>query len=101
MRRHRLHRLTLLTQGVALVGLGLAEGACHKDPPPLQPDEPHINAPPDPTVSAPTPPPSVPVHVNAPAPTTPPSAAPLASGAPSAAATGPKPPKHTNSPPQK
>jgi hypothetical protein len=40
MRAHRLRRLRLLTQGVALLGLGGAEAACH-DPP----DTIHINAP--------------------------------------------------------
>jgi len=32
MRSHRLNRLALLTQGVALIGLGAADLACSKEP---------------------------------------------------------------------
>lgn len=90
MRSHRLSRLAVLTQGVALVGFGLAELACSKEPNVNGPvkEGPHINAPPDkpmPSSSAPEPP-----HVNAPIAqgTSAPSAsaaAPSASTAPSAA----------------
>lgn len=96
MHDHRFKRLARLTQGVALLGLGVTAG-CHKDPPPLQPDDPHINAPPDPpaSASAPTPPKVEDIHVNSPP--TPPSAAPSASApvAPSASVARPK---HTNAP---
>jgi len=89
MRSHRLSRLAVLTQGVALVGFGLAEIACSKEPNVNGPvkEGPHINAPPDkptPSSSAPEAP-----HVNAPiaqgtsAPSA--SAAPSALAAPSAA----------------
>ncbi len=45
MRSHRLNRLALLTQGVALIGLGAADMACSKEPV----SEPiHINSPPQP-----------------------------------------------------
>lgn len=64
MRSHRLNRLALLTQGVALIGLGAGNAACSKEPvndpisvnsPPQTPEPPawdaaaiHINAPPIP-----------------------------------------------------
>lgn len=90
MRSHRLSRLALLTQGVALVGLGLSELACSKDPPPVTSgsEPPHMNAPPEsppppkhvnapetppPDASTPLPPsPATPHHVNAPKPPDPP-----------------------------
>jgi hypothetical protein len=49
MREHRLGRLASLTQGAALVGLGLVQTGCGKDgAPPTEP--PHVNAPPQPTM---------------------------------------------------
>jgi len=58
MRSKRLERLAQLTRGAALVGLGITEAGCAKEP--MEPI--HINAPPDPqptsapiaTTSAPT-----------------------------------------------
>jgi hypothetical protein len=109
MRAHRLQRLKLLTQGVALLGIGGQPG-CHDQPP----DTVHINAPfvvYDAGATS-----AEPVHVNAP-PMVPPdagSAAPTASnsGAPDPApsvkppflvphmnATA-TPPKHVNGPPK-
>jgi hypothetical protein len=46
MRHHRLDRLARLTQGAALVGMGLFDVACNKEP--VKPEEPHINSPPQP-----------------------------------------------------
>jgi hypothetical protein len=55
MRNHRLHRLALLTQGVALVGLGMSQLACGKDGAP--PGEPiHVNSPAPTPPTPPTPP---------------------------------------------
>ena len=86
MRSHRLNRLTLLTQGIALIGFGMSELACGNASPPIvngpAPEAPHVNAPPAPTE---------PAHVNAP-PTTAPS------GSASATPLSPKPPTHTNAP---
>ena len=56
MRTPRLHRLTLLTNGVALLGFGISDLACHKDPP-QPPEVIHINAPPIPVPSGATDPP--------------------------------------------
>jgi hypothetical protein len=55
MRHHRLDRLARLTQGAALVGVGLFDVACNKEP--VKPEEPHINATamPMPSESAPLP----------------------------------------------
>ncbi len=56
MRHHRLSRLTLLTQGLALIGLGVGESACHKEPMvngPAPDTDLHINAPPMMDASAP------------------------------------------------
>ena len=78
MRRHRLDRLSKLTQGAALVSLG-ALAACNSNG-----DTKHVNAP--------APQPSEPIHVNAP-PTAMPSASVVASGAPIA------PPPTINAPP--
>ena len=94
MRNHRLNRLALLTQGIALVGFGISTTLACGDPPhvnsapPQSPEPPHVNAPPspgpvaspsaadagaaDPTPPA-TPPPTSPIHVNSP-PKKPPSA---------------------------
>lgn len=103
MHDHRFKRLARLTQGVALLGLGVTAG-CHKDPPPMQPDEPHINSPPEPPASAtappsattPTPPKVEDMHINSP----PTSSGPAAPSASPSAST-PR-PKHTNAPaPQK
>lgn len=53
MRNHRLGRLALLTQGVALVGLGMTQLACGKDAsPPVEPV--HVNSPPLPEADAST-----------------------------------------------
>lgn len=60
MRNHRLGRLALLTQGAALVGLGMTQLACRKDAtPPAEPV--HVNSPPlsPASASAATPPPPV------------------------------------------
>ena len=66
MRNRRLGRLALLTQGAALVGLGMTQLACRKDAtPPAEPV--HVNSPPLPplpplppaSASAATPPPPV------------------------------------------
>jgi len=48
MRNHRLDRLARLTQGAALVGLGMTQLACSKDgtSPPAEPV--HVNSPPMP-----------------------------------------------------
>lgn len=56
MRPHRLSRLTLLTQGIALVGFGVNETACHKDVTYVNGPDPdiHINAPPAPMDAAPS-----------------------------------------------
>jgi hypothetical protein len=85
MRSHRLNRLTLLTQGIALVGFGMSELACGNKPTVNgpAPEEPHINAPPTPE----------PAHVNAM-----PTPGPSASGSGSATPSAPKPPIHTNAP---
>ena len=66
MRAHRLNRLALLTRGIAVVGLGLADLACGKSAP--APEEPHINSPPEPSpLNAADPAPTVPFHtINAP-----------------------------------
>lgn len=51
MRSHRLSRLTKLTQGAALVSVGLGFGTACKDPPHTNasdPGKPHVNAPPTP-----------------------------------------------------
>ena len=96
MRSHRLNRLALLTQGAALVGLGLSALACG--------DPPHVNAPPKEPVVAPEPAAPKPEHMNAPPPSG--SASPVASGSSSAAVnvlppgTPPKAPMHVNSPPK-
>jgi len=85
MRSHRLNRLALLTQGVALVGLGISALACG--------DPPRVNAPP-----------SEPPQVNSP-PKEPPvaSASATPSASSSAVTKGPPPtaPMHVNSPPMK
>ena len=83
MRSHRLNRLTLLTQGIALIGFGMSELACGEKPTMNgpAPESPHVNAPPSPE----------PPHVNAP-----PSPGP--SGSASATPPSPKPPPHTNAP---
>jgi hypothetical protein len=96
---HRLSRLTLLTQGAALVGLGLSHLACGNDPPVASPTNPvneptHVNAPAPPAseaASAPTPPP--PHTMNAPA-----DVGPTDAGAPPPGP--PKTPLHVNSPPK-
>ena len=59
MRAHRLRRLQLLTQGVALLGMGVAETACQSPP-----DSIHINAPYVPPDAGQ--PPVEPPHLNAP-----------------------------------
>jgi hypothetical protein len=49
MRPHRLDRLARLTQGIALVGLGISEAACGGEPrvnAPHPDEQPHVNAPP-------------------------------------------------------
>jgi hypothetical protein len=53
MRSHRLNRLALLTQGVALIGVGAADVACSKEPvaEPI-----HINATAEPQLDASRPP---------------------------------------------
>ena len=43
MPSRRLQRLAALTQGLALVGLGVSASACNNDPP-------HVNSPPQPPV---------------------------------------------------
>ena len=118
MRAHRLKRLQLLTQGVALLGLGGVEAACHNEPP----DTVHINAPYTPPDAGAQAEPTVePPHVNAPyiapdasAATAPTASAQLAtsataSAAPSGAppfivphmnATATPPPKTVNAPPK-
>ena len=105
MGNHRLRRLAQLTQGAALIGLGLSTSACEKDPQVNAPykEKPHINAPPDPqpsasvASSASAPEPVDPPHVNSPAPKEP---KPAPSVSPSASGKLPQPalPKHTNSP---
>lgn len=128
MRSHRLDRLARLTQGVALVGLGISGVACGGEPrvnSPHKDEQPHINAPPEglggiPGASdaggAATPAPSAaPVAstdpakaptVNAPPPSASGSAAPSAApgGPPKApllnSPNTPKPPTHTNSAPK-
>jgi hypothetical protein len=52
MRFHRLTRLARLTQGAALVGVGLVDSGCQKDPPP---EPPHINSTATPTTTPPAP----------------------------------------------
>lgn len=50
MRSHRLDRLARLTQGIALVGLGISEAACGGEPrvnSPRRDEQPHINGPRD------------------------------------------------------
>jgi hypothetical protein len=99
MRRHRLDRLTRLTQGAALVGFGTLAAACNDTPK---------------SVNSPEPQPTEPIHVNATAePTASATPTPSASAAPSAAPSAwwgkptinapPKPPPsmlpHMNSPP--
>ncbi|HSO40101.1 MAG TPA: hypothetical protein VLT33_46555 [Labilithrix sp.] len=75
MRAHRLGRLTSLTQGAALVGLGLVQAACGKDAaPPAEPI--HINSPPQPAPDA-----AAPVAVVEPAPSASASSASSASSA--------------------
>jgi hypothetical protein len=104
MRSHRLSRLTLLTQGIALIGFGMSELACAKDQPNVNgpnPEPLHINAPPTPTASdsAVVPTPDNMPHMNATA--TPPASA---SAAPSSSTTAPpvpSPPRHTNAPSRK
>ena len=105
MRSHRLNRLALLTQGAALVGLGLSQLACGKDAAP--PNEPiHVNA----TATsasasasaAPAPSEGTPKRVNAPPPDTSPSASASASAKPSpSAGLPPRSPVIMNSPAQK
>jgi hypothetical protein len=101
MRPHRLDRLTRLTQGAALVGLGALAAACNDTPktvnsPEPQPTEPiHVNATAEPTPSATaTPPPSASAA---------PSAAPSASWGKPTINAPPKPPPsmmpHMNAPP--
>jgi len=100
MRRHRLDRLSRLTQGAALVGLGTLAAACDNSPkyvnstPPTEPI--HVNATAEPTASDSA---SAPVAVAPP---------PSASAAPSASSSGriiinappPSVPPHVNSPPK-
>ena len=101
MRSHRLSRLTLLTQGIALIGFGMSELACAKEQPTVNgpsPEPHHINAPPDPPASASAVPPGSELpHMNATA--TPP---PSGSAAPSSSTTTTPPPvkpmPHTNAP---
>jgi hypothetical protein len=98
MRSHRLDRLALLTQGIALIGFGLADVACGKDGAPAS-DPPHLNAPPAPASATPSAPaaPVEPPHVNAPpapAPSASSSATPSASSAtPSASSSAAPSPK--------
>ena len=107
MKNHRLSRLTLLTQGIALIGFGMSELACAKEQPnvngPKPDDQLHINAPPQPTASdsAVVPTGDNMPHMNATA--TPPSsasAAPSTSGSTTAPPKPPMPP-HTNAPNRK
>ena len=80
MRNHRLGRLALLTQGAALVGLGMTQLACGKDAtPPVEPL--HVNSPPIPQAEVDAAPP-----------------APSAQAAPSAG-TPPEAPHTPNAPP--
>jgi hypothetical protein len=89
MRDHRLNRLALLTQGVALVGLGISQLGCGKDAAP--PNElPHINAPPQPVSTDAAPPVAPPT----------PSAS-AASSAGNAAFAIPPSPIRVNAPPKK
>jgi hypothetical protein len=108
MLRHRLTRLSQLTQGAALVGLGLGltNLACSGPPPHVNsgpdtsatpsaaPAEPkHVNAPAaDPPATPPSAPPDPPAHVNSPSPST---------DSPPIGKVDPKPPTHTNAPPTK
>jgi hypothetical protein len=95
MRPHRLSRLTLLTQGLALIGIGAGESACHKEPMVNGPDpDLHINAPPTPMDAAPDPTPNaadagvtLPINSNRPTMNAPPMPPPHTTNAPP---TGPK-----------
>lgn len=115
MRSHRLDRLARLTQGVALVGLGITGVACGGEPrvnSPHPDEKPHINAPPEglggipgasdaggATTPAPvgSADPGKAPTVNSP----PPSPSASASAAPSAGTVGPGKPPLLNSPPPK
>jgi hypothetical protein len=97
MRNHRLNRLALLTQGVALVGIGMSALAACNDPPHVNsppPDRPNINSPPQQPL--PSAAPVEPDHVNGPA--TPP---PTASGSASSAVAPVPVPAHVNAMPKK
>jgi hypothetical protein len=104
MKNHRLSRLTLLTQGIALIGFGMSELACAKEQPningPKPDDQLHINAPPQPTASdsAVVPTGDNMPHMNATA--TPPSSASAAPSTSGSTTAPPKPlsPPHTNAP---
>jgi len=107
MRRHRLDRLTRLTQGAALVGLGTLAAACNDTPkyvnsPEPQPTEPiHVNATAEPTPSATAP--AVDAAAAQASASAAPSAAPSASWGKPTINAPPKPPPsmvpHMNSPP--
>lgn len=92
MRPHRLGRLTLLTQGLALVGLGAFAPACQKEPSMVNGPDPnlHINAPPTPMDAAADPEPSRDAAVTLPIPSNRPTM--------NAPPQMPPPPPHTNAP---
>lgn len=56
MRSHRLNRLALLTQGVALIGLGATDLACGKE---KTNEQIHINSPPQPVPTMDAQPPTI------------------------------------------
>jgi len=96
MRPHRLHRLTLLTRGVALLGLGAPAAACHKAATDGGNEPIHINAPF-------TPPPADAADPAAPSSSTAAAGAPDAGDAPAASAAAsapllPRPPIRPNAP---
>ncbi|CAN5613242.1 hypothetical protein BH09MYX1_BH09MYX1_63050 [soil metagenome] len=102
MRKHRLDRLAKLTQGAALLGLGVLAAACNNEPRQVNSPDPtgstepiHVNSPPSATETTPAPSASqAPPMINAP-----PSAAPsvVPSAAPSTKpSTAPLVPVHMN-----
>src|SRR5690348_3658876 len=90
MRHHRLNRLALLTQGAALVGLGISQLGCGKDAAPPT-ERPHINSPPEP----------VPADAASPPPPTPTASASGSSSATSVVGVAPPSPIRVNAPPKK